>query len=356
MAYTTINKSIDYFDTKLWTGNNTDPTTISGLNFQPDMVWAKARSGSYETQDHCMNDAVRGANKILRVNQTSQEETDDNNLKSFTSDGWTMGNDGKINQASTTYVGWAWKAGTGQGSSNTDGSINTTYTSVNTTAGFSISTYTGTGANATIGHGLGAVPAVYILRRLNGANGTWLMYHQSLGIGYHMGLNNTTGQNTNDATYANNTAPTNQVVTVGTWGDVNANGSNFVMYAFAEKTGYSKFGSYKGNGSVDGTFIYTGFKPAFLILKRSSASGNNWIMYDNKRDVDNVAHHRLHADISNSEVNTSSDTVNNIDFLSNGIKIRNSGEAWNHSGSTFIYMAFAEVPLVGSNNVPSTAR
>ena len=347
MAYTTINKSTSYFDTKTWSGNNTDPTTISGLNFQPDMVWAKARSGTYSTQDHCLNDAVRGANKILRVNQSNAEETDDNNLKSFTSDGWTMGNDGKINQASTEYVGWSWKAN-GTGSANTDGTISSTV-SANTTAGFSIVKYTGNGtAGATVGHGLGATMDFAILRRYTQTS-SWLVYHKSLGATKAIYLNETGAVGTNSSGF-NDTAPTSSVFTLGNGATGNTSSADHIAYCFSEKAGYSKFGSYTGNGSTDGTFIYTGFKPVWIMF-RETGNTNSWRMTDSVRDTYNPKEKSLNANSNSAEANSGY----THDALSNGFKIRTTDTNLNRSGGNYIYMAFGQ-SLVGSNNVPCTAR
>jgi len=243
---------------------------------------------------------------------------------------------------------WNWKAGTGQGSSNTDGSINTTYTSVNTTAGFSISTYTGTGSNATVGHGLGSVPKMIIVKRTS-ATDVWRVYHGSIGATKHLVLNTTAGDASGSNVW-NDTAPTSSVFSISTDSAVNASGATYVAYCFAEKTGYSKFGSYVGNGNADGTFVYTGFKPAFVIVKCTSTTGNNWVMIDNKRLGYNVDNNRIYADLSNAE-----DTTDVVDLVSNGFKHRFTGGTSNGSGISYIYMAFGQ-SLVGSNNVPCTAR
>ena len=349
MAYTTINKSTDYFEAKTWSGNNTDPTTISGLNFQPDMIWGKARSGSYGTQDHCINDAVRGANKVLRVNQTNAEETDTNNIKSFTSDGWTMGNDGKINQASTEYVGWSWKAN-GAGSTNTDGNNpNTVTVSANTTAGFSIIKYQGTDTGGqTIGHGLGVKPKVFITKNLSEAD-NWCVWFDTTGNGTadkRVILNSANGDYGNYMPTFGTSTITLPSTSDNAW---NGNGDNLIGYAFAEKTGYSKFGMYKGNGNTNGVFVYTGFKPALIILKHSNSTGNNWRIIDNKRDPDNVTQKELYPSTNDAE-----GSADRMDLLSNGFKLRSSGSPVNDG--EYVYMAFAEAPLVGSNNVPCTAR
>ena len=262
MAYTTINKQTDHFNTKLFTGTGST-NAQTGVGFQPDMVWFKNRS---EVYSHQLYDVVRGVTKRILPDLTTAEETDANGLTAFGTDGFTVGSNVGINKSSNNIVAWNWKAGGGQGSSNTDGSINTTYTSVNTTAGFSISKYTGTGSNATVGHGLGVAPKMIIFKRLDSAD-DWTIYHTSLGATNKIDLNNT-GATSAVASVFNNTAPTNSLMYVGTNGRTNASSGSYIAYAFAEKTGYSKFGSYTGNGNADGTFVYTGFKPSWVMLKQ----------------------------------------------------------------------------------------
>ena len=346
MAYTTINKSTDYFNTKLYTGNYST-NAITGVGHQPDMVWLKSRSFA---QNHEMYDAVRTATKRIYPNGTYAEDTDTAGLTAFNSDGFTLGSSNSSNKSGDTFASWNWKAGGGQGSSNTAGSINTTYTSVNTTAGFSISSYTGTGSNATIGHGLNAVPKMIIVKRLSGGTGEWGVYHASLGNTKALYLNGTSASSTETA-FWNSTSPTSSVFSVGTANDTNGSGSTYIAYCFAEKTGYSKFGSYVGNGSSDGSFCYLGFKPAFLIIKRSSTGGDDWVMYDNKRNTFNVLDKRLNPNTNGAEQDTDM-----IDFVSNGFKLRGNPDYVNGNGSTYTYMCFAEAPLVGTNNVPCTAR
>ena len=356
MAYTTINKSTDYFNTVLYTGSGSSQN-ITGVGHNPDWVWIKRRNG---TRSHRLFDNVRGVHKSISTNATDAEADNSYTLTGFITDGFSLGSDSGsygVNISGETQVAWNWKAGGATGSSNSDGTITSTV-SANTTAGFSIVSYTGNATSgATIGHGLSAVPKMIITknRDQSSASQDWCVYHVGVGADKGMFFNLTNKFDTN-AKYFNDTTPTSSVFTVGNNLGTNGSGDDMIAYCFSEKVGYSKFGSYTGNGLVDGTHIFLGFKPAFFVVKRYTTSGNNWIMYDNKRDVDNVVHRRLHVDLFNAEVDTSSDTINNIDFLSNGIKIRNSGDAWNKSGEGYIYMAFAEAPLVGSNNVPCTAR
>ena len=349
MAYTTINKPSLYFNTKLYTGNGSSGHSITGVGFQPDWVWIKNRQQSYS---HFLTDAVRGVTKEIYSDSNGAEYTRSNGLTAFGTDGFTVGDNNGHNQSGNNLVAWNWKAGTGQGSANNDGSINTTYTSVNTTAGFSISKYTGTGANATVGHGLGVAPQMIIVKNLAGSSDNWAVYHEKLGANNWLKLN-TSDATATDTTIWNNTAPTSTVFSVGTYTNNNGNGNDIIAYCFAEKTGYSKFGSYKGNGNSDGAFVNTGFKPAFIMIKKSSGT-ENWSMYDTKRNVNGTTNTLpLIADDNGAE---SSFTGKNMDILSNGVKMRTSNGELNASGDTYIYMAFAEEPVVASNNTAATAR
>jgi len=346
MAYTTINKSTDYFNTKLYTGTGSS-NAITGVGHQPDLVWIKNRGSAH---NHFLHDAVRGVTKSIFSNLTSAEDTNAQYLTAFGTDGFTVGTNGSINSNGDNYASWNWKAGTGQGSSNTDGSINTTYTSVNTTAGFSIIKYAGTGSSGTIGHGLSATPKVLIIKEIDGTE-SWRVWHRNAPNYSSKAL----ALNSADAEFSQTNwigTVDNSIITLGTDSSINTSGNNYICYAFAEKTGYSKFNSYVGNGSTNGTFLYTGFKPAFVILKRTNTS-NNWIMFDNKRDPHNEAIRVLFPNTSDDE--DAGTGANDIDFLSNGIKIREDNGECNGSGDSYIYMAFGQ-SLVGSNNVPCTAR
>ena len=347
MAYTTIDKPTDYFNTKLYTGTGSSGSkAITGVGFQPDWLWIKNRTVA---QEHWLADSVRGTTKFLESNSTNAESSDGaTGLASFDSDGFTLGTGSdRTNDLNESMVAWCWLAG-GTASSNTDGSI-TSSVSANTTAGFSIVSFTGTAANATVGHGLGVAPACFITKsRVNAEN--WGFYHQSLGNGKQLELNTTAAQKTSSA-YYNNTSPTSTVFSIGTADSTNDN-QNMIAYCFAEIKGYSKFGSYTGNGNADGTFVYTGFKPAFIILKNTS-NAQNWYMYDNKRSDFNLSNDHIYADLSNAEVANSS---HGIDILSNGWKIKTSNDGWNGSGENYIYMAIAENPFVTSTGIPTTAR
>ena len=342
MAYTTINKSTDYFNTKLYTGNGST-NAITGVNFQPDWTWLKRR----DTADsHALYDAVRGVTKRLESNGTGAEGTKSAGLTTFGTDGFTLGNDTQANTSGGTYASWNWKAN-GAGSANTDGSINSTV-SANTTSGFSIVSFTGTGSNATVGHGLGVAPKFIIVKCLSHAS-EWIVYYGDATDYLKFNEDNATAD---DSTRWNDTAPTNSVFSLGTQGDINTSGRTYIAYCFAEKKGYSKIGSYTGNGNNDGTFVYTGFKPAWVMVKRTDGSAN-WNMYDNKRIGYNPLNYFLYPNLSDAEDTSNPQWLN---LHSNGFKLRNTSTIANTSGGSYIYMAFAEAPLVGSNNVPATAR
>ncbi|MDB4676167.1 hypothetical protein OAH93_00830 [Flavobacteriales bacterium] len=342
MAYTTINKSTDYFNTVTYSGNGNNNHTITGVGFDADFVWNKLRSG---TDDNRLFDKVRGINKYVESSNTTAEVTDA--ILSTNSDGYVLTDAGEVNSNTGTYVSWNWKAN-GAGSANTDGSTGTTV-SVNTTAGFSIVKWTGTSGNTTIGHGLGVIPSVVIAKNTGGSGTNWIVYHKDLSSGYYVKLNLTNSQVDGNAYFTAD--PTNNILSLTGSTAMNNNGNSMIAYCFAEKTGYSKFGSYVGNGSTDGAFIYTGFKPAFFMAKRSSAAGDPWVMIDNKRNSFNALSNTLLANSADAE-NTGTDRA---DFISNGIKIKTTSNAWNANGSTYIYMAFGQ-SIVGSNNIPATAR
>ena len=343
MAYTTINKSTEHFFTKLWTGTNAGET-ISGIPFQPDFNWTKQRTG---TQDHVLVDAVRGVEKTLFSNATDTEYTLSDGLTAWTSDGFVHGTNNRYCEASNTFVSWSWKAGTTSGIAGSP-SITPTGYSFNTTNGFSIIKWTGTGANGTLPHGLGVKPSMIITKDLGGTS-NWCVYHKSLGATLHLNLNSTSAESTNTNRW-NDTEPTTTVFSVGTDAETNASGRDMVAYCFAEKSGYSNFGKYIGNGSTNGAFVYTGFKPSFVMWKKSSGA-DGWHMLDKTRDPYNVAFHRIEADSTSAEY-TSADWC---DYLSNGIKFRNTGGGVNGNGDTYIYMAFGQT-IVGTNNTPATAR
>ena len=349
MAYTTIKKPSDYFNTKLYTGNGSASRSITGVGFQPDWVWVKSRSATYY---HALWDVVRTNKSALYSNTTDAEDTGTGGtLGSFNSDGFTLPNEsgGFVNNNGTTYASWNWLGANGT-AANTDGDIASTV-SANTTSGFSIVSYTGTGANATVGHGLGSAPKMIIVKKTN-TTANWGVYHASSGNTKYQLLNGNYAD-TIESTAWNNTSPTSSVFSVGSWNESNASGSTYIAYCFAEKQGYSKFGSYLGNGNVNGTFVYTGFKPAFVIRKRTSSTGK-WIVQDSKRPSSQPFNEKRGELYANDSAAESSSQYYIMDFLSNGFKNRSVDGEVNGSGSSYIYMAFAEQPLVGDN--PATAR
>ena len=341
MAYTTINKPTDYFETVTYSGNGTGQD-ITTLDFQPDWLWIKRRDS---VGSHRIQDSIRGTTNYLQSDKTDTEASG-GDVDAFLSNGFSLsGGSTAYNVSGGTYVGWSWLGG-GTASSNTDGSITSTV-SANTTSGFSIVSYTGTGANATIGHGLGVAPKM-IINKCRSAAQNWATYHSSLGGTKALFLDGTNGETTSSS-YFNNTDPTSSVFSVGNSGDTNLSSGTHISYCFAEVKGFSKFGSYVGNGNANGTFVYTGFKPAFILYKNVAPVSENWEIHDTKRSESNISNKIFYAN-----QNTAETTTDRIDILSNGFKSRTANSACNGSGNTIIYMAFAEEPLVGDN--PATAR
>ena len=335
----TILQGNKYMDATLYSGNNVGQVVVNQGQFRPDFLWIKVRTNTY---DHTLADSVRGVSAFLASNTTAAEGTN-SELTSFNTNGFTLGATGSMarNVSGQNYVAWQWQAGQGTNTTNTSGSITSTV-SVNTTAGFSIVTYTGNGTNgATIGHGLGVAPRWVIVKRRNSSGDDWLHYHISLGATQSIAFD--TGAAITSSTRWNNTTPSSTVITLGTSTGVNASGGTYVAYCWAEIAGFSRFGSYTGNGSADGPFIFTGFRPKFIMRKQTTNNGDvgGWIMFDTSRDTFNVATRRLLANSSNAEATPG----NNIDILSNGWKERNSDGYSNASGQTYIYMAFAENPF-----------
>jgi hypothetical protein len=358
-----IDKPSKYFDTQLFTGTNTSGRTFTGLNFQPDMIWGKQRdSASY---NHFIVDVVRGGSKFIATNSTASEDNKSHGeITSWNSDGttWVDGtnatyprlyyNDNGQLGGSGTRVWWQWKAN-GAGVSNTQGSITSTV-SANTTSGFSISTYTGNGTSgANFGHGLGVKPACVIVKRRD-TTSNWQFVSKALSAtpfasGNYLKLNSTDGMGTNTAVW--NAEPTSTLIYLTSSTDTNASSGTYVCYSFAEVKGFSKFGSYTGNYSTDGTFVYTGFKPSWVMVKNTQST-YNWRMFDVTRASNiNPANKYLNANTSDAE-----GTTVQADMLSNGFKLRDNALTTNASGETYIYMAFAENPFVSSKGVCTTAR
>ena len=351
MAYTTIDDGSAHFQTATYTGNASTITITNSGNsdLQPDWVWLKARD---ITQPHTIRDSTRGTNKFLYI--STADEGTNTYLTSFNSDGFSMNaTDNEVNGNSNTYVAWQWKAGGGSRTTFTESGNNPGGgRQVNTTAGYSIIDYVGTGGNGTIAHGLGAIPKlVFVKNRDGGTNDSWFTHWTGLlGDNKVLYWNSTDSAATNASAF-NSTAPTSTNITVGTNSATNTDGDNYIMYAFTDIKGYSDFGTYEGNGDASGPFIYTGFKPAFIMLK-SVDSAQVWSIRDSGREPTNPAKLAIYA----NETGVESDHTNNsVDLLSNGFKLRNPYSE-NQNNETFTYMAFAEHPFVSSKGVPVTAR
>ena len=352
MAYTTIDDPSIYFNTVLYTGNAT-ARTITGVGFNPDWVWIKNRSGDFS---HFLGDIVRGSNKNLNSNSDAAEEDNSAKFQSVTTDGFQIGTHNGANGNGNNIVAWNWKAG-GSASSNSGGTI-TSSVSANTTAGFSIVSYTSNGsASQTVGHGLGAVPHWIIAKNRDSSSSSynyWTVYHHSLATANDkkLKLNETEAASTTNLW--GDADPTTTKFYVHTSGDGSTNVSTdkIIAYCFTGIKGYSKFGTYTGNGNADGAFAYTGFRPAWVMV-RDPGNAENWLMYDNKRPGYNLTNNHLFANGSDAET---ASTANTMDLLSNGFKVRSTNNGLNRSGSTFLYMAFAESPFVNSNGIPNNAR
>ena len=351
MAYTTIDKPSDFFETKLYVGNEST-NAITGLDFQPDWVWLKNRDTSYY---HGLYDSVRGTGNTKSLYSNASEAEGQNsgnmNLASFNSDGFTLGATSStniINKSSQNHVSWNWKAGTSftnDASSTGIGGIDSAG-SFNNTAGFSIVTYTGNAGTTTVKHGMNVAPKMIWFKRRNADSTNWYIYHASIGQGKRLVLN-TTAAEAADTEYMNNTAPTTSVFSLGPSGTVNTTGTH-LAYCFAQIKGYSKIGSYTGNNNANGTFVYTGFKPAYVMTKVTNTT-DGWMTFDNKRNPHNVMDKYITANGTGAD-----STRDSIDFVSNGFKLRVANTDCNNG--TYIYMAFAENPFVTSTGVPATAR
>ena len=338
----------DHFNSLLWTGTGSSADAKTGVGFQPDWLWAKDRNYA---NNHILIDSSRGVTKYLQSSQTSAEITDSNVLQSFDSDGFTTVGQGINFLNVSDYVAWLWKANGGTTTTNDASSTGVgTIDSViqaNTNAGFSIVTYTGTGSVGSYAHGLGTKPELIITKERNNAE-NWLFYTHADDQAYlYLNLNNARSTGNNQQRFGNDSSvvqPTSTIVSIGTAEDINTSSSTYVAYLFAEIEGYSKFGSYTGNGNADGTFVFTGFRPAWVLIKQTNSTGS-WLIHDNKRSPFNVIDEDLFSNLASAE----SDNGVDKDFLSNGFKHRASHSAVNGSSSTYIYMAFAEQPFKFSN-------
>ena len=356
MAYTTIDDSEIYFKQITYTGTG-NVQALEGLNHKPDFLWVKNRSVN---NDFKITDSMRlasGAPTITLESNTTAAEYDDADpasTTSFDTDGFTIGTNDNYNTDDSTYVGWSWKAngGTATGSFNESGNNPAVSFQANTTAGFSICTYTGTGGNGSFAHGLGAIPDWVIIKGRDTATDGMVYHGANTSAPETDALTLPEASGTSDnAGWWQDTAPTSSSVYIGTHDRVNTDGKLFIAYCFASIQGYSKFGSYAGNGNADGAFIYTGFKPAFVIQKQTNADGEFWMMKDSTREPFNQTDANVYPNAQNAEVDT-----NGIDLLSNGFKCRTAGAGSNADGATYIYIAFAESPFVSSEGVPTTAR
>ena len=327
-VYTQIDNPELYMQVKLYTGDgSTQSITLDGdEDMQPDFVWIKNRTSA---EGSGVFDVVRDVTKMLCSQNADGEDTDANSLTAFGSDGFSVGTNLRVNQDTNNIVAWNWKE--------------------TADAGFDIVSYTGDGSNRTISHSLSAVPEVIIIKCISADARSWTSYHAPLGNGKHMTLNETDAEATASTSW-NDTTPTTSVFSLGTSNNVNDDTETHIAYCFAPKQGFSAMGSYTGNGDADGTFIYTGFKPAFLIMKPTSTTGN-WFIFDNKREGFNHQNDYLLPNDPIVEV-----TNERVDLLSNGFKFRTHNSGWNGDGVTYIYIAFAEAPFVNSNGVPCNAR
>ena len=330
---TSTTQANKYFNVVTFSGNGSQ-ASVTGVGFQPEFIWAKNRTNAY---NHELWDAVRGVNSTLFSNATSAEDTTANRLVSFNSDGFTYGTSSNLYVNATNSVAWCWDAA-GSNATNTSGTITSTVRA-NTTSGFSIVTYTGTSTTGTIGHGLGVAPSMIIVKARSVA-ADWAIYHVGLPNNTYSIYFDTGGQN-NAVNNWNSTSPTSSVFTViGTSGYVNTSPRTYVAYCFAPVAGYSAFGKYTGNGAADGPFVYLGFRPKYILLKRTDTSFEQWWIHDSVRGTYNAIGPWVYANLSNAE-----QTGNRIDFLSNGFKLRGAFDSHNGSGGTYVYACFAESPF-----------
>ena len=348
-AYTTIDNPELYFQCKIWTGTgSSNALTLDGdENMQPDFVWVKRRNSA---GGHMLTDVIRGVTKTIITNETGAEQTFTNGLTAFGSDGFTVGSESGFNNSSDTFVAWCWKAGTAwsnDASATSVGSLDSSGTK-SATAGFSIISFTGTESGTpSIAHSLSSTPEFIISKALE-VTDNWMVFHGSFSAQDYIILN--TYGNTASASSVWNSLPSSTVINMGDNAGVNDDG-DMIMYAWHSVQGFSKFGTYTGNGNVDGPFVYLGFRPAWVLFKRTAGAAANWQLWDNKRNSANAVNRSLLPDDSAAE-----QTDQDIDFLSNGFKIRSSAGHLNVDGTTFIYAAFAEAPFVNSKGVPANAR
>ena len=351
MAYTAIDKQESFFNTKLYTGNG-GTQSITGVGFQPDFTWIKNRSA---TENHFLQDSVRGSTKRLNSNNTNAEATEADGVTAFTSDGFNLGYTTEVNGNSNNIVSWNWKAGTtGSGTTTGSGAAKAYSYSVNTTAGFSIVKYKGNATNGhQVPHHLGVSPSMTMIKRTSGTE-DWIVQNYRSGWDKRLILN-TNNSEASHTDFISGVSTT--TFTLQTNGSVNSNDEDYIAFVWAEKTGFSRFGTYTGNGSSDGVFVYTGFKPAFLMIKRRNSS-ENWHMFDIKRDPrypTSSSYSGMATRLMANLTNASDLSQGGFRFLSNGLKMTTSWAGGNNNGDTFFYMCFGQ-SLVGSNDIPCTAR
>ena len=334
----------DFFNTVLYTGNNTDDRALTGVGFAPDFGWFKERSG---TDYHYLVNTVMGANHAQYSNTAAADDTSVNAVKAFGADGYTLGVNTGVNENLSTYVNWNWKMGTTSGISG--GTITPSSYSINTTAKQGIYKWSGTSTNGTIAHGLGATPQMFLVKQTNGTAG-WQVYHQGMGPTEVMYLNSNAAPDTSSTVW-NDTAPTSTLLSLGTNAGTNTTGNTYIGYAFCNVSGYSHCGTYNGNGNADGTFVYLPFKPGFILIKRQNGGAAPWCIFDSKRLGYNRQNKLLVADTDAAE------TTPSFDIFSNGFKPLTTDGEWNGDGSdnNYIYLAFADKPLVSSNDIPTVA-
>jgi len=344
----------DFFSTKLYTGNGTaigsGGNAITGVGFQPDFTWMKQRNS---TNNHNLQNSAVGATKYVNSDRNIAQVTNAESLTTWGADGFTLGNLADVNGSGNTFVSWNWKAGTTTGIDTTGSTITPSAYSFNATSGFSIIAYTGNATSgATLPHGLGVAPKMIMVKALD-ATENWRVYHADVDASpqdKYMILDTTAA--VADATWAwNDTAPTSTLFSLGSGGSVNGSGNTFIAYCFADVKGFSKFGSYTGNGNTDGPFVYTGFRPAFILMKRTDSTGN-WTIWDSKREGYNSTNDEIYANT------TAAEGTGNVyvDLVSNGFKWLVTDGMVNADGGNYIYAAFAEFPIVSSNDVPTVAR
>jgi hypothetical protein len=351
MAYTTIDDPSVYFHTQLYNGNGSSQSITNDANagdFKPDWLWTKSRNDAF---DHITRDSSRGVSKRLITHSTAAEDSA-SGTTSFDTDGFTLDSTNTVNKSTDNYVAWQWKVNGGTTANNTSGDIGTSVVQANTTAGISIVLFTGNNTGgSTVGHGLGGVPE-WIIAKSRAADKPWVVYHVGMGNTKSIKLNSTDAAATDSSAWTN-TTPSSTTFSLGN-GDSNHTGT-MVAYCFRSIQGYSKFGSYTGNGNADGPFVYTGFAPAWIMFKRTDGGTQNWFILDNKRD-DGMNPRNSYIMPNQSNAEDANNSTVDTDFLSNGFKLRATTGAMNGNNETFIYMAFAEHPFVSSEGVPVTAR